>query len=84
MENDQRSLVNAFDDVVICDPGDEQTQPAFLGFEYRDTDTGCSVARRHYPYGLSLDLDGNAVRSVRSNIELIALLDLLIQLKKST
>ena len=67
--------------IIIGDPRDKQTQPAFFRLLDRNADPRCAVARRDDAHGLCLDLDRHAVGPVRANIKAVALLDRLIKLK---
>ena len=83
-QNKWEFLIFDFDlfNVIVGDPGDEQSEPIFFGFDDRDADARRAVISRRASDDFCFDFDGNAVRSVRANVEAFADGDCLVQVKQ--
>lgn len=75
---------DAFDDVIVRDPRNEEPHPAFFRLLYSDADARCAIASRCDTHDLGLYFDRNAIGLVRPNVEALTLSDRLVQLKESS
>src|SRR6478672_6879441 len=78
-----RLFVHAFNNIVVGDPGNEQSQPVIFRFRNGNADSRSAVICCRNSHHLSLHFNWYSVRSVRTDVQNITIINLLIKLKQS-